>query len=81
MVYIVGVRTVQYRLPTSVRLSPTPPSFQKEYRMKSKTKNKMSEFRSLEQWNTRFGKSKRVVTRDAKGRFVDNVSLKAISLR
>lgn len=49
--------------------------------MKSKTKNKMSEFRSLEQWNTRFGKSKRVVTRDAKGRFVDNVSLKAISLR
>lgn len=27
-----------------------------------------------EKWNTRFGKSERVVVRDAKGHFVDNVS-------
>jgi hypothetical protein len=35
-------------------------------------------FRSLETWNTRFGKSRRAVTRDARGRFVDNVSLTAL---
>lgn len=44
-----------------------------------KSKRKMREFRSLEQWSTRYGKSKRVVTRDSKGRFVDNVSMRAIT--
>lgn len=29
---------------------------------------------SEEKWNTRFGKSSRVVVRDAKGHFVDNKS-------
>jgi hypothetical protein len=29
---------------------------------------------SEEKWNTRFGKSNRVVVRDAKGHFVDNKS-------
>ena len=31
-----------------------------------------------EKWNTRFGKSSRVVVRDAKGHFVDNKSKKQI---
>lgn len=31
-------------------------------------------FIAEEKWNTRFGKSARVVVRDAKGHFVDNVS-------
>ena len=33
-------------------------------------------FIAEEKWNTRFGKSQRVVVRDAKGHFVDNVSKK-----
>ena len=32
----------------------------------------------LEQWDTRFGLSDRVVIRDANGKFVDNVSLTAL---
>ena len=51
----------------------------KRFTMKRKTTRKTAEFRSLEQWNTRYGKSKRVVTRDNLGRFVDNVSMKAIT--
>lgn len=31
-------------------------------------------FIAEEKWNTRYGKSARVVVRDAKGHFVDNVS-------
>ena len=31
-------------------------------------------FIAQEKWNTRFGKSDRVVVRDARGHFVDNVS-------
>jgi hypothetical protein len=31
-------------------------------------------FIAQEKWNTRFGKSDRVVVRDANGHFVDNVS-------
>lgn len=33
-----------------------------------------SVFIAEEKWNTRFGKSQRVVVRDAKGHFVDNKS-------
>jgi len=33
-------------------------------------------FIAEEKWNTRFGKSSRVVVRDANGHFVDNVSKK-----
>ena len=33
-------------------------------------------FIAEEKWNTRFGKSQRVVVRDANGHFVDNVSKK-----
>jgi hypothetical protein len=35
-------------------------------------------FIAEEKWNTRFGKSNRVVVRDAKGHFVDNKSKKQI---
>jgi hypothetical protein len=34
--------------------------------------------RSLEVWNTRYGKSTRIVTRDEFGKIVDNVSLSAL---
>lgn len=34
--------------------------------------------RSIEVWNTRFGKSTRIVTRTADGKIVDNVSLSAL---
>lgn len=42
------------------------------------SKTTAREFRSLEAWSTRFGSSVRVVTRDDKGKFVDNVSLTAL---
>jgi hypothetical protein len=32
----------------------------------------------LEQWDTRYGLSERVVIRDTNGKFVDNVSLTAL---
>ena len=35
-------------------------------------------FIAQEKWNTRFGKSDRVVVRDANGHFVDNVSKRQI---
>lgn len=43
-----------------------------------KEKQKMAKklFIAEEKWNTRFGKSQRVVVRDANGHFVDNVSKK-----
>jgi hypothetical protein len=38
----------------------------------------MRTFRYLETWDTRFGKSERLVTRDSDGKFVDTVSLTAL---
>jgi hypothetical protein len=38
----------------------------------------MAQYRTLEEWNTRFGKSIRVVTRDERGRMVDQVSLASL---
>lgn len=35
-------------------------------------------FRYLETWNTRFGQSQRIVTRDEDGKFLDTVSLSAL---
>lgn len=43
--------------------------------MASKSKRTYS---YLESWDTRFGKSERVVIRDENGKFVDNVSLTAL---
>jgi hypothetical protein len=40
-------------------------------------KNRKRTYAYLEQWDTRFGKSDRVVIRE-QGRFVDNVSLTAL---
>jgi hypothetical protein len=34
--------------------------------------------KSLENWNTRYGKSIRVVERDSLGRFIDNTSLSSL---
>jgi hypothetical protein len=45
--------------------------------MASKKKNKARTYAYLEQWDTRFGSSDRVVIRE-QGRFVDNVSLTAL---
>jgi|APGre2960657404_1045060.scaffolds.fasta_scaffold612813_2 hypothetical protein len=42
------------------------------------TTRKKKLYRSVEKWNTRYGVSKRAVTRDANGRFVDNVSLSSL---
>jgi len=36
------------------------------------------EYSYLEQWDTRYGLSKRVVVRDQNGHFVDNFSLTAL---
>ena len=41
-------------------------------------RRKTTMYRYMETWKTRYGKSQRVVTRDANGRFVDQVSLSAI---
>lgn len=38
----------------------------------------MATYRTLETWNTRFGVSERIVTRDAEGKIMDNVSLSAL---
>lgn len=38
----------------------------------------MATYRTLEEWNTRYGKSIRIVTRDAEGHLVDQVSLAAL---
>jgi hypothetical protein len=46
--------------------------------MSKSTKSTARDFRSLEAWDTRFGTSVRVVTRDERGRLVDNVSLAAV---
>jgi hypothetical protein len=43
-----------------------------------KSKLKKREFSYLEKWDTRFGKSERVVIRNGYGHFVDNVSLTAL---
>ena len=45
--------------------------------MASKKNKPRRTFAYLEQWDTRFGKSDRVVIRE-QGRFVDNVSLTAL---
>jgi hypothetical protein len=41
-------------------------------------RKKVKMFRYGEVWATRYGTSKRLVTRDAKGRFVDQASLRAV---
>ena len=41
-------------------------------------KEKIKTYAYLEQWDTRFGKSDRVVIRNQNGKFVDNVSLTAL---
>ena len=41
-------------------------------------KKSISKYSYLEQWNTRYGVSERVVIRDANGKFVDNVSLTSL---
>lgn len=41
-------------------------------------KKSIKKFPYLEQWDTRYGKSDRVVIRDEKGHFVDNTSLTAL---
>jgi len=43
-----------------------------------KSKLKKREFSYLENWDTRFGESQRVVIRNGYGHFVDNVSLTAL---
>ena len=43
-----------------------------------KSKLKRREFSYLENWDTRFGKSERVVIRNGYGHFVDNVSITAL---
>jgi hypothetical protein len=45
--------------------------------MASKKKNKARTYAYLEQWDTRFGLSDRVVIRE-QGRFVDTISLSAL---
>lgn len=44
-------------------------------------KAKMKQYRAIEKWNTRYGTSRRVTTRKSNGRFVDNVSLTALTGR
>lgn len=39
---------------------------------------KVKTYPYLEQWDTRFGLSERIVIRDANGKFVDNVSLTSL---
>jgi len=39
------------------------------------------QFRSAERWSTRYGNSVRLVTRDANGRFVDNISVRPLGLK
>ena len=41
-------------------------------------KENIKTYAYLEQWETRFGKSDRVVIRNSNGKFVDNVSLTAL---
>jgi hypothetical protein len=41
-------------------------------------KKSIKKFPYLEQWNTRYGLSDRVVIRDENGKFVDNTSLTAL---
>jgi len=41
-------------------------------------KVKIRQFRSVEDWDTRYGKSIRIVTRDQYGRLVDQVSLGSV---
>lgn len=41
-------------------------------------KKTVSKYPYLEQWDTRYGLSDRVVIRDQNGKFVDNVSLTAL---
>lgn len=41
----------------------------------SKPKHPRPFYRTLENWNTRYGTSTRLVTRDKLGKIVDNVSL------
>lgn len=38
----------------------------------------MTTYRTLETWNTRYGVSERIVTRDANGKILDNVSWSAL---
>jgi len=38
----------------------------------------MSTYRTLETWNTRYGVSERIVTRDSHGKIMDNVSWSAL---
>lgn len=38
----------------------------------------MATYRTLETWNTRYGVSERIVTRDAEGKILDNVSWTAL---
>ncbi len=46
----------------------------------SKRTNKSTSpvYRYLETWDTRFGKSQRIVTRDKNGKFLDTVSLSGL---
>lgn len=41
--------------------------------------NKRADITAIEGWETRFGKSVRVVKRDGGGRFISNVSAKQLS--
>ena len=43
--------------------------------MSKGTKHTAPVSRYLETWDTRFGKSQRIVTRDANGKFMDTISL------
>jgi hypothetical protein len=45
---------------------------------KPNTKSTSPVFRYLETWDTRFGKSQRIVTRDKNGKFLDTVSLSGL---